>query len=176
MHEKGSYSQKMLCSSSHFLLLQSLILITLPVEDKRPGDQSTVIIENEPESPGSSSSEPSSSEPSSTETSRTGTSNTEASKSRPATTASTLSASPIATSFAIYPNDATEIALNNAFQSAMYQLVEPSTVYVSSDDVGILFWLADLTEEQVQSLSNFGFYFHYLRASGTESSLVARGP
>ena len=78
----------------------------------------------------------------------------------PVTTASrslTSSASSVATSFAIYPNSADDTAINNAFNSSLYELADPSTIYASVDeDMGDLFWLADLNYAQVQTLSDYG--------------------
>ena len=71
--------------------------------------------------------------------------------------ASTSSASSVATSFAIYPASANYTAINNAFNSSLYQIADPATIYVSvEEDEGILFWLADLNPEQAQNLSNYG--------------------
>ena len=70
---------------------------------------------------------------------------------------STSSASSVATSFAIYPVSANYTATNNAFNTSLYQIADPATLYVSvEEDLGVLFWLADLNSEQVQNLSSYG--------------------
>lgn len=79
-------------------------------------------------------------------------------------TASTSSMSAAATSFAIYPNDATDTVTNNAFQNSLYALVSSSDVYASTEEgVGVLFWLANLTNVQQQDLSNYGVSLNILR-------------
>lgn len=78
-------------------------------------------------------------------------------KTQSASSSLTSSASSVATNFAIYPNSADDTATNNAFNSSLYELADPSTIYASVDeDVGDLFWLANLSYAQVQSLSNYG--------------------
>ena len=73
---------------------------------------------------------------------------------------STSSASSVATTFAIYPASANYTATNNAFNSSLYQMADPATLYVSvGEDLGVLFWLADLNSEQVQNLSSYGVSF-----------------
>lgn len=119
------------------------------VEDEPPSDQPTVDVGGQNEDP-----EPSESQPAAT-----------------ASSTSTSSASSIPTSFAIYPNGASYTTTNEAFNSSLYQLADPSTVYVSVDeDVGILFWLADLDSEQIQVLGNYGVSFSNRPQTPTNSS------
>ena len=87
-------------------------------------------------------------------------SETPTTKTQPATTASssfTSSASSVPTSFAFCRNSAKYTASNDAFDGSLYEFADPSIIYVSVDeDMGILFWLADLNNERVQNLSNHG--------------------
>lgn len=71
-------------------------------------------------------------------------------------TGSSTSTSATATSLAIYPDDVTDTTTNNAFQDSLYRLDSAADVYASEDDVGVFFWLANLTNVQQQNLSDYG--------------------
>lgn len=69
----------------------------------------------------------------------------------------------IPTNFAFCRNSAKYPAIKDAFDGSLYEFADPSIIYVSVDkDVGNLFWLADLNNEQVQNLRNHGVYLSNL--------------
>lgn len=77
-------------------------------------------------------------------------SETPTTKTQPATTASSSFTFSIPTSFAFCRNSAKYTAINDAFDGSLYELADPSIIYVSVDEgVVILFWLADLNNEHV---------------------------
>ena len=136
------------------------------VENEPPGDQPLVDV-NGKEDPKPSESSTTKTQPdASASHSVTMSATTKTQSSTTASDSSTSSASPVATKFAIYPESANYTATNDAFNSSLYQIADPSTVYVSfEEDMGVLFWMADLNSEQAQNLSSYGVSLSNLRPS-----------